>query len=72
MKFIRGTVADGSVVVPISAQLKFNIGMRGPFDYSFKMQMADPVACIDAINEALIGQIPVPPRDFTASPQMMV
>lgn len=51
LKFIRGTVADGSPVIPISAQLKYNI---------------------DAINEYLITRIPIPPRDFNASPHMMV
>jgi translation initiation factor 2 subunit 3 len=51
LKFIRGTVADGSPVVPISAQLKYNI---------------------DAINEYLVNHIPVPMRDFTAAPHMIV
>lgn len=51
LKFIRGTVADGSPIIPISAQLKFNI---------------------DAINEYLVTKIPVPVRDFTARPHMIV
>ncbi|KAK8228128.1 eukaryotic translation initiation factor 2 subunit 3 [Phyllosticta capitalensis] len=51
LKFIRGTVADGSPIIPISAQLKFNI---------------------DAINEYLVTKIPVPMRDFTAKPHMIV
>jgi translation initiation factor 2 subunit 3 len=51
LKFIRGTAADGSPIIPISAQLKFNI---------------------DAINDSLVNTIPVPIRDFTATPQMMV
>lgn len=51
LKFIRGTVADGSPIIPISAQLKYNI---------------------DAINEALVMKIPVPIRDFTATPHMIV
>lgn len=50
-KFVRGTVADGSPIVPISAQLKFNI---------------------DAVCEYLCTKIPVPPRDFTAAPRMIV
>ncbi|KAI9668392.1 MAG: eukaryotic translation initiation factor 2 subunit gamma [Alyxoria varia] len=50
-KFLRGTVADGSPVVPVSAQLKFNI---------------------DAVNEYLVSKIPVPDRDFSASPRLMV
>ncbi|KAF1815414.1 hypothetical protein P152DRAFT_390217 [Eremomyces bilateralis CBS 781.70] len=51
LKFIRGTVADGSPIIPISAQLKFNI---------------------DAVNEALCNTIPIPPRNFTASPHMII
>ncbi|PKX93046.1 translation initiation factor eIF2 subunit gamma [Aspergillus novofumigatus IBT 16806] len=51
LKFIRGTVADGSPIIPISAQLKYNI---------------------DAVNEHLVSHIPVPVRDFTASPHMIV
>lgn len=51
LKFIRGTVADGSPIIPISAQLKFNI---------------------DAINEYLVTKIPVPIRNFTDTPHMIV
>lgn len=51
LKFIRGTVADGSPIIPISAQLKYNI---------------------DAVNEQIVKRIPVPLRDFTASPHMIV
>ena len=51
LKFIRGTVADGSPIIPISAQLKYNI---------------------DAINEYLVTKIPVPVRDFSAAPHMII
>ncbi|KAM0819362.1 putative Eukaryotic translation initiation factor 2 subunit gamma [Seiridium cardinale] len=51
LKFVRGTPAAHSPIIPISAQLKFNI---------------------DAINEALVTTIPVPPRDFSQDPHMMV
>ncbi|EKV19761.1 hypothetical protein PDIG_01020 [Penicillium digitatum PHI26] len=51
LKFIRGTVADGSPVIPISAQLKYNI---------------------DAVNEALVQTIPIPLRNFEATPHMMI
>ncbi|CAO1635189.1 unnamed protein product [Jaminaea pallidilutea] len=50
-RFVKGTVADGAPIVPISAQLKYNI---------------------DAVNEYLVKRVPVPPRDFTASPRMIV
>lgn len=51
LKFIRGTVADRSPIIPISAQLKFNI---------------------DAVNEAIVSTIPIPPRDFSQDPLMMI
>ncbi|GAM85204.1 hypothetical protein ANO11243_032080 [Dothideomycetidae sp. 11243] len=51
LKFIRGTVADGSPIIPISAQLKINI---------------------DAVNECLVSRIPVPVRDFTTAPHMII
>ena len=51
LKFIRGTVADGSPIIPISAQLKYNI---------------------DAVNEYLVSRIPVPIRDFSAAPHMII
>ena len=50
-KFIAGTVAGSSPIIPISAQLKFNI---------------------DAINEMLCTKIPVPVRDFTQAPHLIV
>ncbi|CAI0465084.1 unnamed protein product [Linum tenue] len=50
-KFIQGTVAEGAPVVPISAQLKYNI---------------------DVVCEYIIKKIPVPKRDFTLPPNMIV
>eukprot|EP00798_Chlamydomonas_sp_ICE-L_P016798 gene16798-23076_t len=50
-KFIQGTIADGAPVVPISAQLKYNV---------------------DVVCEYIINKIPVPVRDFTSPPQMIV
>lgn len=51
LKFIKGTVADGAPVVPISAQLKYNI---------------------DVICEYITKKIPIPVRDFTSSPRLIV
>lgn len=51
LNFIRGTIADGAPIVPISAQLKYNI---------------------DAVNQIICDYIPVPPRDFLASPRLIV
>lgn len=51
LSFIRGTIADGAPIVPILAQLKYNI---------------------DAVNQFICDYIPVPPRDFTALPRLIV
>jgi len=50
-RFIEGTVAEGAPIIPISAQLKYNL---------------------DAVAEYLVTQIPVPMRDFTSKPHMIV
>jgi translation initiation factor 2 subunit 3 len=51
LKFIRGTVAQKSPIVPISAQLKLNI---------------------DSVLESLCTKIPVPVRNFTETPRLLV
>ncbi|KAL5770358.1 hypothetical protein ACOSP7_014512 [Xanthoceras sorbifolium] len=50
-KFIEGTVVDGAPVVPISAQLKYNI---------------------DVVCEYIVKKIPIPERNFTSPPNMIV
>ncbi|KAG8919622.1 hypothetical protein FRC01_001199 [Tulasnella sp. 417] len=49
--FVKGTVAESSPIVPISAQLKYNI---------------------DAVNEYIVKRVPVPTRDFTSPPRLIV
>lgn len=51
LRFIRGTIAEGSPIIPISARLRYNI---------------------DVILEYMIKKIPIPIRDFTSKPQMIV
>eukprot|EP01088_Endostelium_zonatum_P017704 TRINITY_DN5352_c0_g1_i2.p1 TRINITY_DN5352_c0_g1~~TRINITY_DN5352_c0_g1_i2.p1 ORF type:complete len:478 (+),score=122.21 TRINITY_DN5352_c0_g1_i2:109-1542(+) len=51
LDFVRGTVAQNAPIIPISAQLKYNI---------------------DVLCEYLTLRIPVPPRDFTSSPRLIV
>lgn len=51
LKFIKGTIADGAPIIPISAQLKYNI---------------------DAVNMCMVNSIPIPMRDFSAQPRLMV
>lgn len=51
LKFIKGTSADGAPIVPISAQLKYNI---------------------DAVNEFIVNKIPVPLRDLSVKPKLIV
>lgn len=50
-KFVQGTVAEGAPVIPISAQLKYNI---------------------EVLCEYVMKKIPVPIRDFTSPPRMIV
>ncbi|KAI9190513.1 P-loop containing nucleoside triphosphate hydrolase protein [Polychytrium aggregatum] len=51
LAFVKGTIADGAPIIPISAQLKYNI---------------------DAVNEYIVKTIPIPPRDFTSDPRLIV
>jgi len=51
VRFIKGTIAEGSPIIPISAQLRYNI---------------------DALLEYIVKYIPVPIRDFTSDPNMIV
>ncbi|XP_067123091.1 eukaryotic translation initiation factor 2 subunit 3, Y-linked [Centruroides vittatus] len=51
LKFVQGTVAEGAPVIPISAQLKYNI---------------------EVICEYIVKKIPVPVRDFTSEPRLIV
>ena len=50
-KFVKDTVADGAPIIPISAQLKYNI---------------------DAVNEYIVKRVPIPLRDFTSDPRLIV
>lgn len=51
LKFVQGTVAESAPVIPISAQLKYNI---------------------EVICEYIVTKIPIPLRDFTSSPRLIV
>jgi len=51
IKFVQGTVAEKAPVIPISAQLKYNI---------------------EAICEYLVKKVPIPLRDFTCQPKLII
>ena len=51
LKFIEGTVAEGAPIIPISAQLKYNI---------------------EVVCEYITKKIPVPVRDFTSEPRLII
>lgn len=51
VKFVQGTVAESAPIIPISAQLKYNI---------------------DVICEYICKKIPIPKRNFTDSPRLIV
>lgn len=50
-KFVQGTVAEGAPVIPISAQLKYNI---------------------EVICEYIVKKIPIPVRNFTSEPRLII
>merc|ERR1712194_118751 len=50
-KFVAGTAADSSPIIPLSAVLRYNL---------------------DVVCEYLCTQVPIPPRDFTSDPIMIV
>ncbi|KAG7231348.1 hypothetical protein INR49_012188 [Caranx melampygus] len=51
LESFRGTVAEGAPIIPISAQLKYNI---------------------EVVCEYIVKKIPVPVRDFTSEPRLIV
>jgi len=51
LRFIEGTVAEGAPIIPISAQLKYNI---------------------EVVCEYIEKKIPVPIRDFTSDPHLII
>ncbi|EGC36842.1 translation initiation factor 2 gamma [Dictyostelium purpureum] len=51
LKFVQGTIAENAPIIPISAQMKYNI---------------------DVICEYIVKKIPIPLRDFTSDPHMIV
>uniref|UniRef100_A0A8C0UPZ8 protein-synthesizing GTPase n=2 Tax=Passeriformes TaxID=9126 RepID=A0A8C0UPZ8_CYACU len=51
LAFVLGTVAEGAPIIPISAQLKYNI---------------------EVVCEYIVKKIPVPLRDFTSEPRLIV
>ncbi|XP_068390382.1 eukaryotic translation initiation factor 2 subunit 3, Y-linked-like [Eschrichtius robustus] len=51
LAFVQGTVAEGAPIIPISAQLKYNI---------------------EVVCEYIVNKIPVPLRDFTSEPRLIV
>merc|ERR1711874_61753 len=51
LSFIEGTVAEGAPIIPISAQLKYNI---------------------EVVCEYIEKKIPVPLRDFTSDPHLII
>jgi translation initiation factor 2 subunit 3 len=51
LRFIQGTIAEGSPIIPISAVLKYNI---------------------DVLCEYICNYFPVPVRDFTSFPKLII
>ena len=51
LNFVSGTVAEKAPIIPISAQLKYNI---------------------DVVCEYIVKAIPIPIRDYTSAPHMII
>lgn len=51
VNFVKGTVAESAPIIPISAQLKYNI---------------------DVVCDYIVNSIPIPVRDFTSDPRLIV
>lgn len=51
VKFVQGTVGEKAPIIPISAQLKYNI---------------------EVICEYLVNKVPIPMRDFTCQPKLII
>lgn len=51
LNFTKGTIAENAPIIPISAQLKYNI---------------------EVLSEYIVKKIPIPLRDFTSEPRLIV
>ncbi|KAJ4461129.1 putative Eukaryotic translation initiation factor 2 subunit 3 [Paratrimastix pyriformis] len=51
LKFIKGTIAENSPIIPVSAQLGYNI---------------------DVVCDYIVSKVPIPRRNFTATPRLIV
>ena len=69
VKFVQGTVAEGAPIIPISAQLKYNIEVRCKFVF-VPFQLVARVSQV--LCEYIMKKIPVPIRDFASEPRLIV
>ncbi|CAI7801848.1 unnamed protein product [Closterium sp. NIES-53] len=72
-KFIQGTIADGAPVIPISAQLKYNVDVGTIADGAPVIPISAQLKYnVDVVCEMIIKRIPIPDRDFVSPPNMIV
>lgn len=69
VKFVQGTVAEGAPIIPISAQLKYNIEVT--IIIYFKCRFSS-LFNLQVLCEYITKKIPVPVRDFTSEPRLIV
>ena len=81
LDFVKGTVAEGAPVVPISAQLRYNIDVRSLLTALSAHRSLLTVCmcvfvclsvCCQVLVEYMINRIPVPVRNFKDSPKMII
>ncbi|CAI5530722.1 unnamed protein product [Closterium sp. Naga37s-1] len=69
----QGTIADGAPVIPISAQLKYNVDVGTIADGAPVIPISAQLKYnVDVVCEMIIKRIPIPDRDFVSPPNMIV
>lgn len=75
VKFVQGTVAEGAPIIPISAQLKYNIEVTLHSllhdQELFFLKINFPFS-LQVLCEYITKKIPIPQRNFTAPPRLIV
>lgn len=72
VKFVQGTVAEGAPIIPISAQLKYNIEVESEELLFIIVVDVNWSIFFQVLCEYITKKIPVPVRDFTSEPHLIV
>lgn len=72
VKFVQGTVAEGAPIIPISAQLKYNIEVSVTENSAHPNVHIEFTLNLQVLCEYITKKIPIPQRNFTAPPRLIV